>query len=95
MLQSLDKMVEIWDLEFKNPPVVSTELVKLLSLNTSVEAVDKLKDSTKTLIDHIKDLKKETCLNTKSTSNLGHKINVVEGKVTAISTRVAKLEKSN
>ena len=95
IIQSLDKMVEIRDLDFKNHLVVSTELVKFLSLNTSVEAIDKLKESTKTLLDDIKDLKKETGLNTKSTSTLGHNITAVEGKVTAISKCVAKLEKNN
>ena len=41
-LRSLDKMAEVLMYQFKNHPVVSTELVKFLSLNTSVEAVKKL-----------------------------------------------------
>ena len=41
-LKSLDVMAKISALNFSNHPAVSTELVKFLSLNTSVEVVNKL-----------------------------------------------------
>ena len=40
VLKLLDTMSEISALDYRDSPVVSTELVKFLSLNTSVEAVD-------------------------------------------------------
>ena len=42
VVRSLDKMALIQSQNYKGAPAVSTELVKFLSMNTSVEAVDKL-----------------------------------------------------
>ena len=42
VLKSLDIMSKIVSIDCRNSPVVSTELVKFLSLNTSVETVDTL-----------------------------------------------------
>ena len=50
VLRSLDKMTQIVAQNYKDAPVVSTELVKFLSMNTSVEAVDKLTEQTATFI---------------------------------------------
>ena len=43
-LRSLDRMALILTKNYWDAPAVSTELVKFLSMNTSVEAVDKLVD---------------------------------------------------
>ena len=58
-LKSLDKMAAILGFQFKNHPVVLTELVKFLSLNMSVEAVDKLTAQHQTFQREIKELKIE------------------------------------
>ena len=58
VLCSLDVMSEISAVDYSNLPVVSTEPVKFLLLNTQVEAVDKLEESTKTLLEDMKDNKK-------------------------------------
>ena len=42
VLRSLDKMTQVVGQNYKDAPSVSTELVKFLSMNTSVEAVDRL-----------------------------------------------------
>ena len=42
VLRSLDKMTLVVGQNYKDAPAVSTELVKVLSMNTSVEAVDRL-----------------------------------------------------
>ena len=49
VLKSLNVMNNIQTADYRDFPVVSTELVKFLSLNTSVEAVDRLETVTNTL----------------------------------------------
>ena len=51
VLCSLDVMSEISAVDYSNLPVVSTEPVKFLLLNTQVEAVDKLEEKTGELSD--------------------------------------------
>ena len=42
VLRSLDKMPLILEQSYKDAPEVSTKLIKFLSTNASIEAVDKL-----------------------------------------------------
>ena len=92
-LQSLDKMSEVEQLDFENHPAISTELVKFLSMHTSVEAVEKLQSQQSELVSDMKDLKKEVGLAAKNSSTNGNKVTEFAPKLTALIKRVEKLEK--
>ena len=91
-LQSLDKMAEVLQYQFKNHPVVSTELVKFLSLNTSVEAVDKLTVQHTTFIKELGDFKKELREVKGNSSTNGNKVTEFGPKISALIKRVEKVE---
>ena len=59
VLRAIDVMSEISALDYRDSPIVSTELVKFLSLNTAVEAVDKLDSKTTELTTDIKQINKD------------------------------------
>ena len=86
VLQSLDKMCEIKNLNFKDHPSVNAELVKFLSLNTSVEAVDKLQ------LDYV-ELSKNTTATCKSLNTLGNKLDTSSSLLADLKKRVTALEK--
>ena len=92
-LQSLDKMSEIEQLDFENHPAISTELVKFLSMHTSVEAVEKLQTQHTDMTADMKDLRKEVGLAAKNSSTNGNKVTEFGPKLTALLKRVEKLEK--
>ena len=41
-LKSLDRMMDISEVGFKNSPIVSNELVKVLAKNTNIAAIEQL-----------------------------------------------------
>ena len=91
-LKSLDKRAEILGYQFKNHPVVSTELVKFLSLNTSVEAVDKLTLQHISFQQEIKALKTELGAVQRNSSTNGNKVTKFSPKLTALVKRVEKIK---
>ena len=91
-LRSLDKMSEVLSFQFRNHPVVSTELVKFLSLNTSVEAVNKLTAQHITFQTELKDLKKEVKEAKGNSSTNGNKVTEFGPKISALIKRVDKVE---
>ena len=91
-LKSLDKMNEVAELDFENHPAVGMELVKFLSINTSVEDVEQLKSQAAVLVNEIKDLKKEVGIAAKNASTNGNKVTEFGPKLTALQKRVEKLE---
>ena len=93
VLQSLDKMNDIAAMDYRDSPVVSTELVKFLSLNTSVEAVDKLEEKASDLSSSISTLTKDLAANTKSVSSVGNRADELKKIVESLRKRVEKLEK--
>ena len=58
-LKALDTMSKISVLDYRDSPVVFTELVKFLSSNISVEAVDRLETLSIQFIDSVKQMNKE------------------------------------
>ena len=92
-LQSLDKMSEVEQLDFENHPAISTELVKFLSMHTSVEAVEKLQSQHSDMVSDMKELKKEVGLAAKNSSTNGNKVTEFAPKIAALIKRVEKLEK--
>ena len=86
-------MSEIRRMDFQNHPVVATELVKFLSINTSVEAVDKLVVDAKQIHEDMKELKKEVSLTAKNSSTNGNKVTAFDARLNSVVKRVDKLEK--
>ena len=91
-LQSLDSMATIAAADYRDSPVVSTELVKFLSLNTSVEAVDKLQIQAEELSTSYKSLTKEVAGTTKAIGSVGNRADEVKKMVEALKKRVEKIE---
>ena len=91
-LQSLDAMAQIASLDYRDSPVVSTELVKFLSLNTSVEAVDKLQRQSHDVDASIKELTKDVAGAKKSIGSVGNKADEMKKLIDALKKRVEKLE---
>ena len=93
VLQALDTMSDIAAVDYRDSPVVSTELVKFLSLNTSVEAVDKLEEQSTELSSNMSQLTKDMIATTKSVGSVGKKIDELKKVVEALRKRIEKLEK--
>ena len=62
-------------------------------MNTSVEAVDKLKESNKTLLEDVKEIKNELVLAAKNSLTNGNKVGQFELKLNGFENRIKKLEK--
>ena len=92
VLQSLDVMGEIAAMDYCDSPVVSTELVKFLSLNTSV-AVDKLEAKSNEMSGELKDLLRDFTGSKKSIVSVGNKTDEVKKIVESLKKRIEKLEK--
>ena len=92
VLQSLDVMSEISALDYRDSPIVSTELVKFLSLNTAVEAVDKLETKTSDLAVNIKQVTKDLTGAQKSIMSVGNKNDELKKTVNALQKSIEKLE---
>ena len=93
VLKALDVMSNIAEADFRDHPVVSTELVKFLSLNTSVEAVDKLQTQSREARETIKELVKESAGSKKTLQTVANKTDEVKKVMEALKKRVEKLEK--
>ena len=59
VLQSLDAMTEIAALDYRDPHVVSIELVKFMSLNTAIDSVNKLEEQSTEYTTNLKQLNKD------------------------------------
>ena len=92
VLQSLDAMAVISALDYRDSPLVSSEHVKFLSLNTSVEAVDKLQTQSEELSSSVKQLTRDVSGATKTIGSVGNKADELKKLVEALKRRVEKLE---
>ena len=92
-LQSLDAMGKIAADDYRDSPVVSSELVKFLSLNTNVEAVDKIEAQSAELNGVVKQLNKDVTSTTKSMASIGNKADELKKVVEGLRRRIEKLEK--
>ena len=91
VLRSLDRMTLILGQNYKDSPVVSTELVKFLSMNTSVEAVEKLVEQTATFQLSFVEMQRKLNTVVKDCGTVGNKVDSVKTEVTAVKARVLKL----
>ena len=92
VLKSLDVMSDIQAVDYRDSPVVSTELVKFLSLNTAVDAVDRLEAQSDNLVDEVKQISTDLKQAVKIAGVVGNKGDELKKAVDAIRKRVDKLE---
>ena len=92
VLRSLDRMSLILSKNFKDAPAVSTELVKFLSMNTSVEAVDKLTEQTGGFSSAISELTKNVASVRKDGGTIGNKADKLSSELSDLKKRLTKLE---
>ena len=92
VLKSLDEMQKISSVDFRDSIVVSTELVKFLSLNTSFEAVEKLEIQNSSITGDLKQFSKYLQGVSKTTSSVGNKTDELKKVVEMLKKRIDKLE---
>jgi len=90
--RSLDRMMEIYSLEFKNSPVVTAELTKFLALNTNYNAVEKLQKQMLEVTETCTKVTKEAQAATKSANTVGNTVDGVKGDIKSLLRRVKTLE---
>ena len=93
-LRSLDVMSEISSVNFADHPAVSTELVKFLSLNTAIEAVDQLVSKTSTLETSVCQMQKDVGGAVRTITTVGNKHDTLSTQVKELTKRVNKLANS-
>ena len=91
-LKTLDIMSELTTLGFKNSPIVASELVKFLALNTGFEVVEDLIKSNANLKTEVAELKKIAAGNTKTSQTAANKVSELKTTVDNLNKRLAKLE---
>ncbi len=92
VLQSLDAMTTIAAMDYRDSPVVSTELVKFLSLNTAIDSVDKLEEQSAEHATNLKQLNKDTNTARTAINRVGNKTDEIKKVVENIKKRVDKME---
>ena len=92
-LRVLDVMNEISECNFGDHPTVSQELVKFLSLNTSVEAVDTLTVKMKLTEAKVSSLESDTKGAMRTATTIGNKCDTLSGQLKDALKRIVKLEK--
>ena len=84
-------MSEISAVNFSDHPAVSTELVKFLSLNTAIDAVDQLVAKTSTLESSLCQVQKDLGGATRMITTVGNKHDSLNTQVKELQKRVNKL----
>ena len=92
VLRSLDKMTEVVSQNYKDAPAVSTELVKFLSMNTSVEAVDRLVEQVAEMKGSYGDMSRKVQGASNTSTTVGNKIDKLKQEVAELNRRIVKLE---
>ena len=93
VLQSLDMMTEIAAVDYRDSPVVSTELVKFLSLNTAIDSVDKLEEQSADHSINLNQLNKDNNTTKTAINSVGNKTDEIKKMIENIKKRIDKLEK--
>ena len=91
-LKSLDLMIEIEKLEFKNAPVITSELTKFLALNSNYEAIDILKKKVSDSKEDVTKAIKEALAATKAAGTVGNNLDNLKRDHQAVAKRVKTLE---
>jgi len=90
--RSLDLMLEISNLDFKNSPVITAELTKFLALNSNIEVVESLKTRLEKLSEEVGKASKTAAAAEKSGSTIGNNVDNFKRDLLALSKRVKTLE---
>ena len=85
-------MAEMTNLGFRDSPIVASELVKFLALNTEFEIIETLVKSNVTLKAEVAALTKAVAGNTKSIATATNKVDNFKITIDNINKRLAKLE---
>ena len=93
VLQSLDAMTEIAALDYRDPHVVSIELVKFMSLNTAIDSVNKLEEQSTEYTTNLKQLNKDNNTTKTAINSVGNKADELKNVIENIKKRIDKLEK--
>ena len=91
-LRSLDLMVEIEKLEFRNSPIITAELSKFLALNSNFESVETLQKEVKSMNEGISKAVKEAASAVKSAGTVGNSVDKLQKEAVTLSKRVKTLE---
>ena len=86
-------MQEILDKNFEDHPAVSQELVKFLSLNTSVEAVDTLTKQMSSFESKVHQAETDMKGELRSSSAMGNKFDTLAGQIKDIVKQLTKVKK--
>ena len=84
-------MSEISSVNFADHPAVSTELVKFLSLNTAIDAVDQLVAKTSALETSVGVIQKDLGGATRTITTVGNKHDSLQTQVKELLKRINKL----
>ena len=84
-------MAEISAVNFADHPEVSTELVKFLSLNTAIDAVDQLVSKTSNLESSLCTIQKDLCGAVRTVTTVGNKHDTLSNQVRELTKKVNKL----
>ena len=88
-------MTEISALDYCDSPVVSTELVKFLSLDTAIDAVDRLEVQSADYATNIKQLTKDSNTTQTAVNSVGNRADELKKSMDNIKKRLDPLEKKN
>ena len=91
----LDRMSLILEQSYKDALVVSTELVKFLSINTSIEVVDNVVEQPKGFKTSIVELTKSVTSAKKDGGTISNKHDKLSNDVNGVKKRLAKVEEKN
>ena len=94
-LCALDVMADISSVNFADHPAVSTELVKFLSLNTAIDAVDQLVAKSNTMESSLCQVQKDLGGATRTITTVGNKHDLLSSQVKELTKKVNKLANSS
>jgi len=91
-LKCLDLMVEIEKLDFRNSPIITSELAKFLALNSNYESVEQLQKEIVKLNEGMSKSLKDAASAVKSVGTIGNNFDKSQKEIGALSKRVKTLE---
>ena len=77
---------------YRDAPAVSTELVKSLSMNTSVEAVDKLVEQMREVLTNNTTMTKAVSSVSKDSGTIGNNVDKLKNEISELKKRLLKVE---
>jgi len=91
-LKTLDLMIEIEKLDFRNSPIITSELAKFLALNSNYESIEDLQKEVKTVNETVSKALKETASAVKSVGTIGNSLDKVQKEMGGMTKRIKTLE---